>query len=91
MELDVAEVGASHVAGNAILGRIHVVVVARISMDAYLFIYTDLEILWLVKNISINMQHHTSVFSIFKCTLNFILNMLTIIKVLMLFKCEAIF
>jgi hypothetical protein len=33
----------------------------------------------------------TSVFSIFKCTLNCILNVLTIFKVLMLFKREAIF
>ena len=34
---------------------------------------------------------NTSVFSIFKWTLNFILNVLTTFKVLTLFKCEAIF
>jgi len=34
---------------------------------------------------------NTSGIPIFKCTLNFILNMLTILKVLMLFKCEPIF
>jgi hypothetical protein len=33
----------------------------------------------------------TSGIPIFKCTLNFILNVLTILKVLMLFKCEPIF
>jgi hypothetical protein len=33
----------------------------------------------------------TSGIPIFKCTLNFILNVSTIFKVLMLFKCEAIF